>query len=108
MIVSLKFVSTSLQVNKIHSNHLGPDLHIEWLKCCTRAARWNEEILLLEEEMHRAIQFCAWKMNWWEKQAHCQISIPSHLAEGIAAYATEQATMEHCQLTSWSSSWSAI
>ena len=42
-------------------------------------------------------------MNWWEKQAHHRILIPSHLAEGIAAYATE-----HCWCTSWSNSWSTI
>lgn len=47
-------------------------------------------------------------MNWWEKQAHRRISIPSHLAEGITAYATEHAATERRRLTSWSSSWSAI
>ena len=47
-------------------------------------------------------------MNWWEKQAHRRISIPSHLAEGITAYATEHAATERRRLTSWSSSWLAI
>ncbi len=58
--------------------------------------------------MRRAIQFCAWKMKWWEKQARRRISIPSHLAEGITAYATEHAATERRWLTSWSSSWLAI
>lgn len=58
--------------------------------------------------MRRAIQFCTWKMNWWEKQARRRISIPSHLTEGITAYATEHAATERRRLTSWSSSWSAI
>jgi hypothetical protein len=47
-------------------------------------------------------------MNWWEKQAHRRISIPSHLAEGIAAYATEHAATERRRCTSWSNSWSTI
>ena len=81
---------------------------MEWLKCHARAARWKEEILLLEEEMRRAIQFCAWKVNWWEKQTHRQTSMPSHLAEGITAYATEHATTERLRLTSWSNSWLTI
>jgi hypothetical protein len=84
------------------------DLCVEWLKCHARAARWKEEIQLLEEEMRRATQFYAWKGNWWEKQAHRRTSISSHLAKGIAAYATENATMEQCQLISWSNSWAAI
>ena len=58
--------------------------------------------------MRRAIQFCNWKVNWWETQAHSRASIPSHLAEGIAAYATEHADTERRRLTSWSSSWWAI
>lgn len=58
--------------------------------------------------MRRAIQFCAWKGNWWEKQAHRRTSISSHLAEGIAAYAAENATAERHRLISWSNSWAAI
>ena len=64
--------------------------------------------MLLEEEMCRAIQFCAWKVNWWEKQAHRRTLIPSHLTEGITAYANEHAATEHCRLTSWSSTWLSI
>ena len=81
---------------------------MEWLKCRARAARWREEILLLEEEMRRTIQFCVWKMKWWNNQVHRRTSLPSHLAEGITAYATEQAATERRRLTSWSSSWTAI
>ena len=67
--------------------------------------------MLLEEEMRRAIQFCAWKVNWWEKQAHCRTlsgPIPSYLAEGITAYAIEHAATERHRLTSWLSIWSSI
>ena len=87
---------------------LDPDLRVEWLKCHARAARWKEEILLLEEEMRQAIQFCVWKANWWETQAQCRTSIPSHLADGIAAYATEHADTEHRWFTSWFNSWLPI
>jgi len=67
--------------------------------------------MLLEEEMHRAVQFCAWKVKWWEKQGHhrtSNASIPSHLAKGITAYAAENAATERRRLTSWASSWLAI
>lgn len=58
--------------------------------------------------MRRAIQFCAWKVSWWEKQAHRRTSIPSYLAEGITAYTNEHAATERHRLTSWSSSWLSI
>jgi len=58
--------------------------------------------------MRRAIQFCTWKVNWWETQAHRRTTIPSHLDEGISAYATEHADIERHRLISWSNSWWAI
>ena len=58
--------------------------------------------------MRRAIQFSAWKANWWDEQAHLRTSIPSHLSEGIIAYATEHAATEHHRIISWSNSWLAI
>jgi len=67
--------------------------------------------MLLEEEMRQAVQFCAWKVKWWEKQGHhrtSNASIPLHLAEGITAYAAENAATERRRLTSWASSWLAI
>jgi hypothetical protein len=84
------------------------DLRVEWLKCRARAARWKEEIELVEEEMRRAIQFCAWKANWWEEQAGRRTLVSAHLAEGIAAYAAENATAERRRLLSWSSHWEVV
>jgi hypothetical protein len=34
-------------------------LRVEWAKAKARAARWEEEVVLLDEEMRRVIQFCA-------------------------------------------------
>jgi hypothetical protein len=84
------------------------DLHVEWLKCCVRAAQWKEEIELLEEEMCHAIQFCAWKSNWWEEQAGRRTLVFAQLAEGIAAYAAENATAKRHRLVYWSSRWEAV
>ena len=64
------WVNTATKSKQSNILTIDPDLRVEWLKCRARATRWKEEIMLLEEEMHRAIQFCAWKVNWWDKQAH--------------------------------------
>jgi len=63
---------------------------------------------LLEEEMRCAIQFCAWKSNWWREQVHHWTPLSPHLAEGLAAYAIEQVAAEHQRIISWSNSWEAI
>lgn len=88
------------------------DLRVEWLRCRTRAARWKEEVQLLEEEMRRSIEYCRWKASWWEEQANRRARVtPSmlpHVAEGIAAYAFEQADDEREHEKQWEEKWSDI
>lgn len=38
---------------------------MEWLKCQARAIRWKEEILLVEEEMRRSLEFGRWLGSRW-------------------------------------------
>lgn len=87
---------------------LETDLRVEWLKCRMRAARWKEEIQLIEEEMRRALEFCSWKVKWWEQQAHRRTTVPPHLREGLVAYATQNAAAECRRLMSWSNSWAQV
>jgi hypothetical protein len=84
------------------------DLCVEWLKCRARAARWKEEIQLIEEEMRRALTFCSWKVKWWEQQAHRRTAVSPHLQEGILAYATENAAMERRRFMLWSDAWAPV
>ena len=84
------------------------DLRIEWLKCRARAARWKEEIQLINEEMRRALDFCSWKVKWWEQQVHRRVTALPHLQEGLVAYATENAAAERHRLMSWSNAWAPV
>lgn len=63
---------------------------------------------MLEEEMRRSIQFCAWKAKWWEDQACRRTDISAPLAEGITAYAAAHASAERRRLIVWSHKWAAI
>ena len=84
------------------------DLRVEWLRCRARAARWKEEVELLDEEMRRSIRFCEWKMTWWDSQKDQRTTVPSHIREGIVAYAAEQANAERQRATNWASHWADI
>ncbi|KAF8960091.1 hypothetical protein BDZ97DRAFT_1922493 [Flammula alnicola] len=44
-------------------------LCIEWCKARARAHRWQEECLLLQEEMHRVIAYFSWQAKKWRRQA---------------------------------------
>ena len=61
--------------------------------------------------MRRSIEFCRWQASEWERQAHRRT--PSlvgkpHIAEGIAAYAFEQAADEREREKQWTVHWSSI
>ena len=41
-------------------------LHIEWCEACVQAHQWQEECLLLHEEMHRVVVFFKWQAEDWK------------------------------------------
>ncbi|KAF8181396.1 hypothetical protein K438DRAFT_1601641, partial [Mycena galopus ATCC 62051] len=82
------------------------DIRIKWTKACARADRWHEEVILLEEEMRRVLEYCAWKVKWWEDRRNSRTGVSAELAEGLQAYATEQAARE--RYWSWQAKWAAV
>ncbi|KAH9957066.1 hypothetical protein BGW80DRAFT_1139194, partial [Lactifluus volemus] len=80
-------------------------LRVEWLRCRARAARWKEEIQLVEEEMRRTLSFCEWKASWWDERHQARALVPFHVAEGVAAYAAEQAEAERQRALQWAVQW---
>ncbi|KAH6899328.1 hypothetical protein BKA70DRAFT_1526994 [Coprinopsis sp. MPI-PUGE-AT-0042] len=76
-------------------------LRIEWCKARARAHRWQEECLLLAEEMRRVLAFWDWEVNFWEGWAQAVVRPPGDItnnqgwepsqeAQGRAAYAWKQ------------------
>ena len=51
------------------------------------------------------MQFCRWKEDWWIEQVPCRTDISPRLAEGLRAYAEEQADLEHRICSSWTTKW---
>ena len=59
--------------------------------------------------MRRAIKFCEWKALWWDEQQHNRPDLrPAHLAEGVSAYAAEQAQAERERAIHWTARWAEI
>jgi hypothetical protein len=50
--------------------------------------------MLLDEEMRQVLIFCEWKNEWWKDQVSRRDNLSTELAEGLQAYAGEQAAME--------------
>ncbi|KAJ7866299.1 hypothetical protein B0H13DRAFT_1485114, partial [Mycena leptocephala] len=67
-------------------------LRVEWCKAYARSRRWREDTVLVEEEMGRTIAYGHSAAAQWESRAAVRVGVVEEaLAEGLLAYATEQA-----------------
>ncbi|KAJ3516504.1 hypothetical protein NMY22_g14191 [Coprinellus aureogranulatus] len=75
---------------------------IEWAKTRARSHRYQEEVLIVEEEMQRTLRFFQWKEDQWrlrapvmELDARQNGTAPpsSEHAEGLRAYSERQASI---------------
>ena len=83
-------------------------LRIEWCKARARTHRWQEECILLEEEMEHVIRYFSWRAKWWKDIAEHFVSMlmpagtdEAIFREGKHAYALHQAASQgalqaHC------------
>jgi hypothetical protein len=70
---------------------LDDSLQVEWSKSHARKERWEEEVLLVEEEMRRVILYHNWHGQWWRSRGACRSDVDSPILHGVAAYAEKQA-----------------
>jgi hypothetical protein len=92
------------------------DIKLGWLKARARAHRWKEELILVDEEMRRCLEYCAWKSNWWQSMANLRqcsssstrLAMPAALTEALNAYALEHSFTERRRLNRWKGTWEAL
>jgi uncharacterized protein HemY len=59
--------------------------------------RWNEDVVLVEEEMRRTIEYGYWSAHEWLTRRMARAgTVEDELMEGLTAYAREQ---EHREIT---------
>ncbi|KAJ7184060.1 hypothetical protein C8R46DRAFT_1026074 [Mycena filopes] len=86
-------------------------LRVEWCKAYSRSRRWREDLVLVEEEMRRMIKYGRWAETRWIARASARTvqlrtkvvgnanvktveALSKEVAEGVRAYALEQADRE--------------
>ena len=88
------------------------EFRLEWSKAYARQAWWSEEVLLLQEEMRRALEYMRWKCDDWLRK--CRSEVISLLAtcplqlEGLCAYACRQADVFSSFHTHFSGIWKGL
>ncbi|KAJ7511254.1 hypothetical protein B0H11DRAFT_2215093 [Mycena galericulata] len=77
-----------------NEKELHESLRVEWSRAKARKTRWEEEVILLREEMRRVVRYLEWQSAWWESQAavpEARNDISLETQHGMAAYARKQA-----------------
>ncbi|TFK60900.1 hypothetical protein BDN72DRAFT_778834, partial [Pluteus cervinus] len=75
----------------LDNEELQDDLRIEWCKSRARAKRWQEEVLLLQEEMKRVLMFFETEVQVWRSRAEYQKGTDD--GDGRHAYACQQSAL---------------
>ncbi|KAJ6448052.1 hypothetical protein C8R47DRAFT_1085105 [Mycena vitilis] len=86
--------------------HLHESLRVEWSRAKARKRRWEEEVLILREEMRRVLRYLEWQAGWWMVRVSVRKGEAEALRAGLSAYAQRQAHI-HAELyeffrTEWS------
>jgi hypothetical protein len=84
---------------------LNNSLQVEWAKVQARKQRWEEEVLLIQEEMRRVVMFHKWKAEWWRSQAGRRSDAGGSVVHGVTAYAEKQAHLCECLAQSCVAAW---
>ncbi|KAJ7722085.1 hypothetical protein B0H16DRAFT_1737899 [Mycena metata] len=70
---------------------LHDSVRVEWARAHARKIRWEEEVLLLREEMRRVLRYLGWQADWWRQHATGRSGLEEGTAAGLRAYAVKQA-----------------
>ncbi|KAJ2913229.1 hypothetical protein MD484_g7185, partial [Candolleomyces efflorescens] len=76
----------------VHSPENDPALRVEFCSTRARAHRWQEECVLLDEELSRVERFWAWEAKLWEDR----VGVLSYSAETVANESAHG--VEHAEL----------
>ncbi|KAJ6549339.1 hypothetical protein B0H10DRAFT_2380877, partial [Mycena sp. CBHHK59/15] len=84
-------------------------LCVEWCKAYARMRRWHEDVVLVEEEMHRTIEYGYWSaVEWVRRIPQRAEDVSAELLEGLTAYGREQEARELKTCEELTEKWAAI
>ncbi|KAJ6448608.1 hypothetical protein DFH09DRAFT_965993 [Mycena vulgaris] len=90
-------------------------LRVEWSKAYSRSRRWREDLVMVEEEMRRTIEFGEWAGKVWKLRASARTKrlgtaapISPEVAEGVRAYAMKQVDRERRTTDKLTREWAPI
>jgi hypothetical protein len=83
-------------------------LRVEWCKAYARMRRWREDVVLVEEEMRRTIEYGHWAGHEWARRVDARAGVEEELLEGLRAYAREQEKREATTRETLAVKWAGV
>ena len=84
-------------------------MRVHWARCQARADRYEEEVMLIVEEMGRTVRYFEWRKSWWlslRSTREESASPPSSaVCQGLHAYSSRQAHVYGTLVTSFVTRW---
>jgi hypothetical protein len=80
----------------IGEDEFNETMRVEWSKVRARMRRWNEELLIIQEEMRRVIVYQQWKAAWWSERSSLRDHPDVSILSGVSGYAHKQASISLC------------
>lgn len=78
----------------VSQDEVNEDMRVEWAQCMAPAARWEEEVTLLQEEMRRVVRFLQWRSNDWFLKVDARAgTVAPAIHAGLSAYAKKQGSI---------------
>ncbi|KAF8066722.1 hypothetical protein FPV67DRAFT_1768075 [Lyophyllum atratum] len=96
-------------INSMQGEGKQEALRIEWCRARARAHRWQEECLLLEEEMRRVLAFFGYEeRRWLERSEVSYLGIETQTVDGMRSYCHRQAAVRRSLITTCRESWKGV
>lgn len=80
-------------------------MRVEWARTLARAERWEEEVMLVVEEMKRTLKFLVWKAEWWRIEKGLRTAVSLEVRNGLDAFANSQSAVYHGLAVSFARRW---
>jgi hypothetical protein len=81
------------RVSESSEEEFNESMRVEWAKARGCKMRWKEELLLVQEEMRRVIEYMKWREGWWRERRSLRTHIDGTISSGISGYANKQAAI---------------
>ncbi|KAF8209732.1 hypothetical protein K438DRAFT_1571533 [Mycena galopus ATCC 62051] len=110
------YAASAAEAAGMNDAKLHEALRVEWCKAYSRRNRWREELVLVEEEMRRTIEFGRVVEQQWRERATARtvmLGAPAQrlddaVREGARAYALEQADRERRTYARLNTDWAPL